>query len=69
MKKPSKPKLSATSSKTKVVGASPMLSASKNSSPLAQLAGGGKKDYKKPEAKALDFGTPGFGETGLTGES
>lgn len=65
-KKPSKPKLTVTKGKTPsgdMAG-----SASKGSkSPLAML--GGKKDYKKPGSEAPTDMVPGFGDTGMTGES
>lgn len=63
--KASKPKLMVT--KGKIASPVTSASASKSTSPLAQLAG--KKNYKKQEAQAVDFGTPSFGQTGMTGES
>jgi hypothetical protein len=37
---------------------------SKPASPLMK-----KKDYKKSGSQQVDFGSPSFGQTGLTGES
>lgn len=61
----SKTKLLMTKGKTPSVklGAS---SSSKDASPLMP---GKKKDYKKKGSESADFGVPGFGDTGMTGES
>lgn len=61
----SKSKLQITKkSKPVKLGAS---TSSDKKSPLAG-SGGAKKDYSKNK-KVEDFGTTGFGQTGLTGES
>lgn len=62
----SKSKLQILSGKTKQVKLGASTSSDNKSSPLA-----GKKDYKKKGSKpdVADFGTPGFGDTGMTGES
>jgi hypothetical protein len=61
----SKSKLNALGSKTKTVKLGASTSGDKKS-PLAKVSA--KKDYSKNK-KVDDFGTTGFGQTGLTGES
>jgi len=64
MASPSKPKLLTSK------GKSPLMkigsSASKKKSPLMP---GQKKDYRKSKLPEQAFAIPGFGDTGLTGES
>jgi len=66
MAKSSKPKLLTNNGKSPLLkGFGP--SASKKKSPLTQL--GQKKSYSKSKLPEQAFAIPGFGETGLTGES
>lgn len=60
----SKSKLQITSGKQSKVKLGSSTSSNKDSSPLAP-----KKNYKKKGSEGVDFGTPGFGMTGLEGES
>ena len=61
--KASKPKLQVLNGKTPKVKLGASASNNQTASPLAP-----KKDYKK-QTSAQDFGAPGFGQTGMTGES
>jgi hypothetical protein len=60
----SKSKLQIRTGKTKQVKLGASTSSDNTPSPLTA-----KKDYKKKGKPDIDFGTPGFGDTGMTGES
>lgn len=59
----SKSKLQVSSGKSSKVKLGASTSSNKDASPLTP-----KKNYKKKGADGMDFGTPGFGMTGLEGE-